>query len=90
MEGRVISCLNFNFTFTSPLRFLERYARVAGFDDKLFNHCRYLLELALVEYKMLKYIPSTLACSAIYLINKMRKKEGWNEQLIKHAKYNES
>lgn len=89
MEGKIISALNFNLTFTSAFRFLERYAKVAGFDEKSFNLARYCLELSLIEYKMLKYIPSNLACSAIYLVNKINKKEGWSDLMVKQAKYNE-
>jgi len=90
MEGKIISCLNFNLTTPSSFRFLERYSRVAGFDEKSFHLARYLTELASVEYKMLKYNPSTLACSAIYLVNKIQKKEGWSDLLVKHGKYTET
>jgi len=90
MEGKIIAQLNFNLTTTSPYRFLERYAKVAGFDEKNFNLARYLLELALVDYKMIKYLPSNLACSAIYLVNKIHKREGWSDVMIKHGCYTES
>lgn len=90
MEGKIISCLNFNLTFTSPFRFLERYAMVAGLDEKLYELCKYLLELSLAEYKMLKYTPSSLACATIYLVNKIQKKEGWCENMTKATKYTET
>jgi len=90
MEGKIIASLNFNLTTPSSYRFLERYAKVAGFDEKAFNLARYLLELATVEYKMVKYLPSNIACSAIYLVNKIHKREGWSDLMIKHAKYSET
>lgn len=90
MEGKIISCLNFNLTTPSSFRFLERYSRVAGFDEKSFHLSRYLIELAAVEYKMMKYNPSTLAGAAIYLVNKIQKKEGWSDLLVKHGKYTET
>jgi len=90
MEGKIISCLNFNLTTPSSYRFLERYSQVAGFDEKSFCLARYLLELATVEYKMMKYTPSTIACSAVYLVNKIQKKEGWTDLLVKYGKYTES
>lgn len=90
MEGKIISCLNFNLTTPSSFRFLERYSRVAGFDEKSFHLSRYLIELATVEYKMVKYNPSTLSCAAIYLVNKIQKKEGWSDLLVKHGKYTET
>lgn len=42
-------------------------------DDTIFNLARYLLELSLVNYKMLKFKSSNLAASAIYLALKMTK-----------------
>jgi G2/mitotic-specific cyclin-B, other len=89
MEGKIISALNFNLTTTSSYRFLERYAKVAGFDEKNFNLARYLLELALIEHKMSKYLPSNLACSAVYLVNKITKRDGWSETMQKNSQYQE-
>jgi len=90
MEGKMLHCFNFNLTTTSSYRFLERYARISRFDERSFNLARYLLELALIEFKTLKYIPSNLACSAIYLVNKLEKREGWPDFMAKNTKYNET
>lgn len=90
MEGRILGCLKFNLTTPSSLKFLERYAMVARLDEKMLNMAKYLLELALVEYKMIKYTPSNIACSAIYLVNKIHKKEGWSSLMIKQGKYSET
>lgn len=90
MEGKILNALNFNLTIPSSLRFLERFALVAGLDEKMLNMTKYLLELSLVEYKMLKYSPSTLACSAIYLINKIHKKDGWSSVMVSQSKYSET
>ena len=68
MEGKILQNLDFNVTTTSPLRFLDRYSRLAGFSTKEYNLARYLLELSLIDYKMLKFIPSKLACASIYLV----------------------
>ena len=63
--------LDFNICTPSPYRFLERYTKVVNGDLVLFNLARYLIELPLIEYKMLKYCPSNLAASAIYLAQKI-------------------
>jgi len=90
MEGQIISTLQFNMTTPSCYRFLERYSRLINMDQKSFNLCRYMLELSLVEYKMLRYVPSLLACGTIYLTNKLQKKTCWNEVLEKYSHYEES
>lgn len=67
MECQILTTLDFNVTAPSSFRFLERYAKIVNADTPLFNLARYLIELPLIEYRMLKYCPSNLAASAIYL-----------------------
>lgn len=89
MEGKILGTLQFHLTVTSSLRFLERYSKLAHMDQKGFHFCRYVLELALVEYRILKYIPSLLACASIYLYNRLTKREGWSDVLAKNSKHEE-
>ena len=89
MEGTILCGLDFNLTFTSSFRFLERYAALSNFDEKMVMLARFLLEMSLVEYKMLKYSLSNLASSAVYLVNKIKKKEAWSEVLSRNTKYQE-
>lgn len=55
MEQSILFVLNFNVTTPSAFRFLERFAKIANIDQPMFDLARYLLELALIEYRMLKY-----------------------------------
>jgi len=89
MEGKILLGLSFNLTVPSPLRFLERYSRIAKLDDASFYFARYTMELSLSEYKMLKYIPSMLAAGAVYLVNKINKIEAWPEVLVRNTKFDE-
>nr|prf ORF Ma52 [Stylonychia lemnae] len=73
MEREMLQALDFNIQITSSYRFLERFSKVAKTDPLIFNLSRYLLELALVNYKLLKYSPSNLASSALFLSLKMTK-----------------
>jgi hypothetical protein len=74
-EYHILTTLDFDVTFTSSFRFLERYCKLNKSDEFTFNLSRYLIELALVDYKMLKYSPSMLAAGALFLSNKIFKKE---------------
>ena len=67
MEQAILTALDFNITAPSPYRFLERFAKINNADTPLFNLARYLIELPLIEYRMLKYSPSNLAASALFL-----------------------
>lgn len=51
----------------------------------------YLIELCLVEYEALKYKPSLLCASAIYLARcTLQRAPAWTPLLHKHARYEES
>jgi cyclin B len=67
MEFSILTTLDFNVTSPSSYRFLERFSKIIYADTPLFNLARYLIELPLIEYRMLKYNPSNLAASALFL-----------------------
>lgn len=91
MEGKILSTLEFNLTATSSLRFLDRYCKLCEVADKGFFLAKYILELCLVDYKMLKYEPNILAASGLYLSNKILKKnQSWNEILEKNSSFSEN
>lgn len=54
MEGKILSALEFNITTPSSYRFLERFGALANLDERNFMLARYLIELALVDYKLIK------------------------------------
>ncbi len=52
---------------------------------------RYLIELALLEYRFVTCAPSNLAASAVYLSMKIyKKRECWSHALAAHSKYRET
>jgi G2/mitotic-specific cyclin-B, other len=67
MECSILTTLDFNITTPSTFRFLERFAKLASSDGALFNLASYLAELPLIEYRMLKYCPSNIAASSLFL-----------------------
>ena len=70
-EVKVLQTLEYNLTTPSAFRFLERFGKVAGVSQHTEMLSRYILELSLVEYRMLKYRPSLIACSALYLASQL-------------------
>lgn len=78
MEYLMLKKFNFNVTVISSFRFLERFNKLSQDSESMFYLAQYMLELALVEYKMIKYKPSMLASGAIYLAHKiMNKPDAW-------------
>ena len=78
--------LNFNITFSSSYLFLQRFSKLLNANQKTYMMARYLIELALVEYGLMKYSPSHLAASAIYLAAKIFKLNNiWNEKIAESS-----
>jgi len=97
-EFNVLTQLEFNVCTPSSFRFLERFAKVARASKKQFHMARYLIELPLIEYRMLKHHPSLLAASALFLAHKIiprlddrgLKLGAWDERLHQYTTYSES
>ncbi|XP_022775483.1 G2/mitotic-specific cyclin-2-like isoform X2 [Durio zibethinus] len=66
MERLMLNTLQFNMSFPTPYVFMRRFLKAAESDKKLELLSFFLIELALVEYEMLKFQPSLLAAAAIY------------------------
>ena len=97
MECLMLARLNFQLTAPNAFVFVTRFAKVAGIataprsprstTELLAN---YLVELTLQDYKMLKYLPSTICASAVYLALKTSEQTPWTPDLEKHSTYKEA
>merc|ERR1712179_875821 len=64
-EVEMIKHLNFCLERPLPLHFLRRFSKVAQVDTTIHNLAKYLMELAIVEYKFCHIMPSKLAAAAL-------------------------
>jgi len=92
MEFKIIQALDFNFTFPSTLRFMERLARVAQVSDKTQMLAQYFCDTSLLDCTLMKELPSKVAAIAVYAALKLSKGgQGsvWNATLTKNSGYKE-
>lgn len=73
LEFQILKELDYNITFPTPLRFIERYHDLTESPKEVLVLACYLAELCLIEVRMNKWLPSRVACSALYLSRKMLK-----------------
>ncbi|CAD8138894.1 unnamed protein product [Paramecium pentaurelia] len=79
-EGKIISLLGFDLLTTSPLRMLNVYQETAKLDQKNYMLARYLIELSILEYSLIKFSNNVLASASIYLVHKIRRiHPSWNQ-----------
>jgi len=87
-EGEVLSTIRWSLTSPCPLHFLRRYSKASGSDGPLHTMSKYLLELSLGSYHMLKYLPSTQAAAAVLLTRHLTATTPyWTEAVEYHSGY---
>ena len=91
MERSILVTLQFNVTVPSSYRFLQRFCKIIKAQDKLFHLAQYIVELTLIEQRMLVFKPSQIAASALWLALKILYHESgrWSTELVHHSSYNE-
>jgi hypothetical protein len=78
MENDMLATLEYNITTPSSFRFLEVYNYYIKLDETSMMFARYLLELFLIDYKMIKHNPSLIAAATVYITMKISKKTDFN------------
>ncbi|THU67092.1 hypothetical protein C4D60_Mb05t21010 [Musa balbisiana] len=90
MERLILNTLQFNMSVPTPYVFMRRFLKAADSDRKLELLSFFIIELCLVEYKMLKFRPSLLAAAAIYTAQcSLRGFKYWTKTSEMHAAYSE-
>ncbi|XP_021906068.1 G2/mitotic-specific cyclin-1-like [Carica papaya] len=90
MEKLMLNTLQFNMSYPTPYVFIKRFLKAAQSNKKREMMSFFLIELALLEYEMLKFPPSLLAAAAVYTaqcsINGIRE---WSRTCEWHSLYSE-
>ena len=91
MERSILITLEFGITTPSSYRFLQRFCKVAKAKSQLFHLAQYLIELTLMEHRMLEYKPSMVAAGALYLAIRIlyRDMRNWTPQLEQYCGFTE-
>ncbi|KAI0529739.1 hypothetical protein KFK09_002297 [Dendrobium nobile] len=91
MEMFILKKLKFRLNVPTPYVFMLRFLRAAESDKKLEDLAFYLIELCLVENESLKYKPSLLCASAIFVArSNLKLNPPWTRLLSKHSHYEKS
>ena len=79
METEMLSKLNFDVTFPTQWTLFEAYRKKLDLDDKTFKLAWFLLELCLIDYKILRFKMSEISASAILIAAKNNRiyKNNW-------------
>lgn len=90
MEGNILKELDYDIVQTCSFTFLRQSNSQILLEDKLFVFARYLLENALHDLSSLKHSNSALAAGAIFLVNKIFKRDGWPASYVEATSISEA
>lgn len=91
MEVQMLTALEFSINCPTIAHFFERYQRINRCSEAHRHLLQYVLELTLVDFKMLRYSSSHLAAAATLLSNKLLKiQPAWPQAMIRHTQQTEA
>ena len=73
-ERAMLKALEYNLTVPTAYTFYQRYSRICKLEEVTYCIGLYLIEVSLEIYEFLKYKPSMIAASAVYLSKKIANK----------------
>merc|ERR1712039_1080102 len=89
LEKVMLNSLNFHLNVPTTYLFLQRFLKITKADKDVSMLSQYLIELSLVEYRMLEFSYSQIAASSVYIANQfLLKIEPWSNHMEQYTKYN--
>ena len=83
MENDVLSKLNFELLYPSPIKFYEYLSLHFNFCNKYHMLGKYLMETFLLDLKYVKYKPSIISCACAYIVMKFFKMDNYRQSYDK-------
>eukprot|EP01038_Epipyxis_sp_PR26KG_P007095 gene7095-9680_t len=89
MESEIVNTLEYKFTVPTIHSFLCRHLKAAHADRTMVQLSCFLTERILQEYSMLKFSPSMIAASAVFIARTSLRRNPWSPTLSRYTKYND-
>uniref|UniRef100_A0AAV1TDB1 Cyclin B n=1 Tax=Peronospora matthiolae TaxID=2874970 RepID=A0AAV1TDB1_9STRA len=91
MEAKILATISYRVTFPTAFQFMKRFLKASrSCDDRVEHFAHYAIDRSLQEYKLIKYLPSTIAASAVHIArSQMLDFPVWSSTLEHHSSYSE-
>ncbi|KAG9489438.1 hypothetical protein GDO78_005419 [Eleutherodactylus coqui] len=89
MERTILRKLNFDLGRPLPLHFLRRASRCCHAEAEHHLLAKYLMELSLMDYDMVHYLPSIIAAASLCLTQKVLNWGSWDATVQHYTGYTE-
>ncbi|CAB4015580.1 cyclin B [Paramuricea clavata] len=88
-ESKMLAVLDYQLGAPLCLHFLRRHSKAAVSRAETHTMAKYFMELMLVDYASVKFLPSLRAAGALYLSLKLLDKKEWDATLEHYSTYSE-
>lgn len=86
-EMKILKVLDFEISQPFSIQFLRRYSKTAGVEGRQHVLAKYFLELALIDYDLMSFMPSIVAAAALKLSIKIIGNQSWSKVLELYSGY---
>ena len=66
-ERFILQTLDYNLSYPNPMNFLRRISKATDYDQDTRTVAKYLMEISLIDYRLMEFLPSHVAAAAMYL-----------------------
>lgn len=89
-ERYVLSVLEYDLSFPNPMHFMRRISKADNYDIQTRTFAKYLLEISLLDHRLLQFRPSINAAAAMHLARTVldRNRE-WEDVFVHYSGYTE-
>lgn len=76
-EKYMLRTLNWDLSYPNPMSWLRRASKADAYDVQTRTLAKFLVEISIVEYRLLRFAPSMLAAAALWLARLILDREEW-------------
>ncbi|KAJ1302736.1 hypothetical protein OPQ81_003049 [Rhizoctonia solani] len=89
-EKYLLRTLGWDLSYPNPMSFLRRANKAEDYNANTRTLAKFLIEISVVEERLLKYTPSMLAAAGLWLARLILDKPEWDANLEHYSGYPES
>ncbi|PPQ93566.1 hypothetical protein CVT25_005558 [Psilocybe cyanescens] len=89
-ERYVLKILDWNLSYPNPVHYLRRISKADDYNVKVRTLGKYLLEIGVLEWRLIAAPPSLMAAASIWLARLALGMEQWTPNLAHYSSYRES
>ncbi|KAL5640256.1 hypothetical protein ACGC1H_007505 [Rhizoctonia solani] len=88
-EKYILRTIGWDLSYPNPMSWLRRASKADAYDVQTRTMAKFLVEVSVVEEKLLKCTPSLLSAASLWLARLILDREEWNANLEHYSGYSE-